>query len=50
MQIGGAAGDAAPKRATRVFRMHHEVRSLLHPMFMRPLVNTSGTTGLFAMQ
>jgi len=32
------------------FELEHEVRSIFHPSYMRPLVNRSGTLGIFCNQ
>eukprot|EP01120_Amphizonella_sp_Union-15-10_P012969 TRINITY_DN591_c0_g1_i1.p1 TRINITY_DN591_c0_g1~~TRINITY_DN591_c0_g1_i1.p1 ORF type:complete len:305 (+),score=49.33 TRINITY_DN591_c0_g1_i1:71-985(+) len=33
-----------------IFQLHHEVRSLYHPSYRRPLVNRMGNTGIFCCQ
>jgi len=35
---------------TDLFHMEHEVRSLYHPMYLRPLVNRTGTAGIYCAQ
>lgn len=35
---------------TDLFLLEHEVRSMYHPMYMRPLVNRTGTVGVYCAQ
>jgi len=34
----------------KIFELEHEIRSIFHPCFMRPLVNRSGKNGIFCNQ
>ncbi|MFM0391452.1 hypothetical protein [Paraburkholderia phytofirmans] len=39
MKIDAAVIAASISRAARCFRLEHEVRSLRHPLYVRPLIN-----------